>query len=125
MFKEAEEKRLTSGELSRMRRRRRIPQRSWNIYVILDITYLINNFLSPIRFPGVVQGKELEAILKDEGVIEPDEENEENPAEEEDGEIDAIDIQLNQGSQDEPDEENAFNTIAVRGTFYPKNFCSN
>jgi hypothetical protein len=31
MFKEAEEKRLTSGELSRMRRRRRLPQRSWNI----------------------------------------------------------------------------------------------
>ncbi|EFX64592.1 hypothetical protein DAPPUDRAFT_118046, partial [Daphnia pulex] len=94
MFKEAEEKRLTSGELSRMRRRRRLPQ----------------------RFPGEVQGKELEAILKDEGVIEPEEEIEENLSEEEDAEIEAIDLQLNRENQDEiqrkSDEENAISTIA-------------
>ena len=82
-------------------------------------------FLFSIRFPGEVQGKELEEILKDEGVIEPDEENEEKLAEEEEGEIDANDLQLNRGSQDEiqkaSDEENAISTIAVRD-FFPKNF---
>lgn len=77
-------------------------------------------FLFSIRFPGEVQGRELEEILKDEGVIEPDEENEENLAEEE-GEIDENDLQLNRGSQDEiqkeSDEENAISTIAVRDFF--------
>lgn len=77
-------------------------------------------FRFSIRFPGEVQGKELEEILKDEGVIEPDEENEENLAEEE-GEIDENDLQLNRGSQDEiqkeSDEENAISTIAVRDFF--------
>ena len=81
-------------------------------------------FLFSIRFPGEVQGKELEEILKDEGVIEPDEENEEKLAEEEEGEIDANDLQLNRGSQDEiqqeSDEEHAISTIAVRD-FFPKN----
>lgn len=79
-------------------------------------------FRFSIRFPGEVQGKELEEILKDEGVIEPDEEN---LAEEEEGEIDENDLQLNRGSQDEiqkeSDEENAISTIAVRD-FFPQNF---
>merc|ERR1712071_274435 len=44
MFKEAEEKRQSAGDVSRTRRRRRIPQ----------------------RFDGLVQGKELEAILQEE-----------------------------------------------------------
>lgn len=63
MFKEAEEKRHESGEAassSRTGRRRRVPQ----------------------RFSGVVQGKELDAILKDEGVIGPEESEEEVEAEE-------------------------------------------
>lgn len=121
MFKEAEEKRLTSGELSRMRRRRRLPQRFW-MFLRLVIHAVFNSQV-PIsnRFPGEVQGKELEAILKDEGVIEPDEEIEENLAEEEDAEIEAIDLQLNRENQDEiqreSDEENAISTIAVRDTF--------
>ena len=80
-------------------------------------------FLFSNRFPGEVQGKELEEILKDEGVIEPDEENEENLAEEDEGEIDANDLQLNRGSQDEiqkeSDEENAISTIAVRDFLPP------
>lgn len=90
MFKEAEEKRLTTGDVSGMRRRRRLPQ----------------------RFPGEVQGKELEAILKDEGVIEPDEENEENLVEEEDEEVE---LQMNRETQNElekgSDEENAMSMI--------------
>lgn len=122
MFKEAEEKRHTSGELSRMRRRRRLPQRSWNILSNWH-SYVSHFSIFDFRFPGEVQGKELEEILKDEGVIEPDEENEENLAEEDEGEIDANDLQLNRGSQDEiqkeSDEENAISTIAVRDFLPP------
>ncbi len=66
-----------------------------------------------------MQGKELEAILKNEGVIEPDEENEDNFAEEDEEQED--DLQLDrvgeEESQKESDEENDINTIAVSKFF--------
>ena len=86
MFKEAEEKRMTSTDPSgRMRRRRRVPQ----------------------RFEGVVQGKELEAIFKEEGVIGPEEEENEVAEDEiDDAPDDLEDLQLaDEGAEEDDDEE--------------------
>lgn len=66
------------------------------------------------RFPGEVQGKELEAILKNEGVIEAEEENfvDEDEEHHEDDVI-QLDQEGEEESQKESDEENAISTIAV------------
>lgn len=61
MFKEAEEKRLTSGDLSRFRRRRRLPQRyrsnKKNYHLGLNILVLSINLLSLSGFRGKCKGK--------------------------------------------------------------------
>lgn len=61
-----------------------------------------------------MQGKELEEILKGEGVIEPDEDNEEVPADEDNEDELQLDEGVGDDSQKESDEENAISTVAVR-----------
>lgn len=71
-----------------------------------------------IRFPGEVQGKELEDILKGEGVIEPDEEEEIDENLGGDDEELEVDLQLVQAEEDESqkgsEEETTIGTIVVK-----------
>jgi len=69
MFKEAEENRITSVDSNRHRRQRRVPRRL--IIFIHKIEFMLLQYIKKLfRFQGVVQGKELDAILRDEGLEE-------------------------------------------------------